>query len=97
LSSSSSVIRSTVTSVDEFLLEIVGRNGRLRDLAQRHHRVLVVVPLDRDLRTGRDRARAVACQQDEVETVLDLIDAILNGDTCHGRIAPAMELLKSWR
>src|SRR6476660_5903621 len=82
--------------MDEFLLEVVGRDGRLRDIAQSHDRVLVVVPLARDLRAGRDHASAVARQQHEVETVLDLVDAILNGDTGHGRIAPAMELPEKW-
>jgi hypothetical protein len=36
----------------------------------------------------------VACQQHEIETVLDLIDAVLDGDAGHARIAPAMELVK---
>jgi hypothetical protein len=38
----------------------------------------------------------VACQQHEIETVLDLIDAVLDGDAGHARIAPAMELVKMW-
>ena len=94
LSSSSSVMRSTVTSVssastvppdaadqrhglglrlvdldvflqrmDQLLLQIVRRNRRLGDLAQRHDRVLVVVALDRDRRRrtrpcARDGSRA---------------------------------------
>ena len=33
--------------MDQFFLQIVGRDGRLGDLAQRHDRVLVVVALDR--------------------------------------------------
>jgi hypothetical protein len=33
----------------------------------------------------------VASQQHQVEPVLDLIDAVFNGDTCHAP-APAMEL-----
>ena len=93
LSSSSSLMRSVVTSVssastpvparrsaeslglglvdfdvflqrmDEFLLEVLGRNRRLRDFAQRHDRIFVVIALDRDLarRTrscGRGGSRA---------------------------------------
>src|SRR5215472_7990280 len=57
---------------------------------------LEVVARDRDLRTRRDRPRAVACQQHEIETVLDLIDAVLDGNAGHGVIAPAMELMKMW-
>jgi hypothetical protein len=39
----------------------------------------------------------VACQQHEIETVLDLVDTVLDGDAGHGRNAPAMELVKSGR
>jgi hypothetical protein len=38
----------------------------------------------------------VACQQHKIETVLDLIDAVLDGNASHGRVAPAMELMKKW-
>src|SRR5262249_14012429 len=82
--------------VDQLLLEVVGRYRLFGDLAQRHHRVLVVVALDRDLRTRRDHPRAVACQQHEIETVLDLVNAVLDGNAGHGRVAPAMELMKKW-
>ncbi len=34
--------------MDEIFLEILGSNGLLRDLAQRHDRVLVVVAVDRE-------------------------------------------------
>jgi hypothetical protein len=39
----------------------------------------------------------VACQQHEIETVLNLIDAVFDGNAGHGRGAPAaMELVKKW-
>jgi hypothetical protein len=69
--------------MDEFLLEVLGRNRLLGDLAQRHDRVLVIVPLDGDLRAGRDHASAMAGEQNQIEPVLDLVDAIFNGDTGH--------------
>ena len=69
--------------MDQFFLEVLGRNRLFGDLAQRHDRVLVVVPLDGDLGAGRDHARAVAGEQDQIEPVLDLVDAIFNGDTGH--------------
>jgi len=52
----------------------------LGDLAQRHDRILVVVALDRDLLAGRHHAGAMTRQQHEIETILYLIDAILDGD-----------------
>ena len=53
------------------------------DFPQRHDRVFVVVALDRDLRARRDHTRAVAGQQDQIEAVLNLVDAIFNGDSGH--------------
>src|ERR1700685_245374 len=69
--------------VDEFLLEVLGRNRLIGDLAQRHHRVLVVVAVDGDLGAGRDHARAVAGEQDQIEPVFDLVDAIFDGHAGH--------------
>ena len=69
--------------VDEFLLKVLGRNGFFSDFPQRHDRVFIVVALDRDLRARRDHARAVGGQKDEVEPVLDLVDAIFNGNSGH--------------
>src|SRR5262249_10218909 len=36
----------------------------------------------------RDHARAMAREQHEVEPVVDLVDAVLNGDTSHGVATP---------
>jgi hypothetical protein len=69
--------------MDELLLEVLGRNRLLGDLAQRHHRIFVVVALDRDLPAGGDHPRAMAREQDEIEPVLDLVDAVFDGDTGH--------------
>src|SRR6185437_4791205 len=53
------------------------------DFAQRHHRVLVVVAVDRDLRSGRNHACAVARQKDEIKAIFNLINAVFDGDTGH--------------
>ena len=62
--------------MDEFLAQVLGRNRLLGNLAQRYHRVLVVVAFNRDLRAGGDQSRAVTRQQNEIEPILDLIDTI---------------------
>jgi hypothetical protein len=86
-------MRSVVTSVssastpvqgmDQLFLEVFGRHRRVGDLAQRHDRVLIVVALYRYLAAGRDHARAVAGEQNEVEPVFDLVDAIFDGNSGH--------------
>ena len=60
-----------------------GRQRLVGDLAQRHHRVLVVVAVDGDLRALRDQPGAVAGQQHQLEAVVDLVDAIFNGYAGH--------------
>ena len=69
--------------MDEFLLEVLGRNRLFGDLTQRHDRVLVVVAVDGDLAAGGDHARAMAGEQNEIEAVFDLVDAIFDGHTGH--------------
>src|SRR5208283_2848285 len=75
----------TLQRVNEVLLEVLGRKRRLGDLAQGDDRVLVLVAVDQDRLTGRDEAGAVRGEQNKVETVVDLVDAILDGDAGHGR------------
>ena len=70
---------------------VVERDGLVGDLAQRHHRVLVVVAIERDLRAGGDVARALGRQQHQLEAVRDLEDAIFNGYTSHADTSPAAE------
>ena len=71
--------------MDQVFLEIVRRERLVGDLAQRHHRVLVVVAVDGDLRALRDLPRAVAGQQHEFKAIVDLVDAIFNGYAGHER------------
>ena len=79
--------------MDELLLEVVGSDRLLGDLAQGHDRVLVAVAVDGEGRPGRDQAGAVAGQQHELEPVVDLVDAIFDGDTSH-RGAPSHGVLE---
>jgi hypothetical protein len=37
--------------MNQIFPQILGGDGGVRDLAQRHHRVLVIITLDGDLRT----------------------------------------------
>src|SRR5664280_744749 len=55
---------------------------------ERDDRILVVVALNGNLRPGRDHARPVARQKDEIEAVLNLVDAIFYGDTGHRLVTP---------
>ena len=55
------------------------------DLAQRHDGILVVVAVDGDRRAGGNHAGAVAGQQHEIEPVLDLLNAVFDGDAGHAR------------
>src|ERR1700733_2375714 len=69
--------------VDELLLEVLWRYRRIGDLAERHHGILVVIAIDRDLAARGDHARPMARQQHQVETVLDLVNAIFDGNARH--------------
>src|SRR5688572_33262715 len=61
--------------LDQALVERLRPHGGLGDLAQRDDRVLVAVAIDRELGTARDLARALRGEQDQIETVGDLVDA----------------------
>ena len=69
--------------MNELFLQIVRRYGLFSDLAQRNDRVLVVVTIQSDLSSGRNGSCPMTGQQYEIEPVLYLVDAILNGDTGH--------------
>src|SRR6202000_1976294 len=69
--------------MDEFFAQIFWGYRRIRDLAERYNRVFVVVAIDRKLRSGRNHTGAMCGQEDEVESVVDLINAIFHGDASH--------------
>src|SRR5262249_30164331 len=79
--------------MDEFLSQVLRRNRRFGDLAKRHDGVLVVVAFHSDLRARRYQPRAVARQQNEIEPVLDLVDAIFNRDAGHRVSAPRLPII----
>ena len=62
----------------------VGRDRLIGDLSKRNHRIFVVVAVNRERRATRNHARAVAGKQHQFESILDLVDAILDGDARHG-------------
>ncbi|MNT89262.1 hypothetical protein D3C72_2299650 [compost metagenome] len=69
--------------VDQVFLEVAGRERLVGDFAQRHDGVLVIVAIDGDRCALRDQAGAVAGEQHEFETVVDLVNAIFDGDAGH--------------
>ena len=69
--------------VDEVFLEVVGRQLAVGDLAQGNDGVLVVVARHMDLGARGNRTGAMAGQQDKVEAILDLVDAVFDGDASH--------------
>ena len=60
----------------------------LGDLAQRHDRVLVVVAIDGQFLAAAEVAGALGGQQDQLEAVGDLLDAIFDGDARHALRPP---------
>src|SRR6202044_2227214 len=70
--------------MDDILAQIARRELAVADLTQRDDRILVIVAPNPDWRAGRNRPRAMAGHQDQIKSVVDLVDAILNGDTSHG-------------
>ena len=69
--------------MDQVFLHVLGREPLVGDLAQSHDGVLVVVPVDGDRGAGRDETSPMTGQQDQFEPVLDLVDAIFDGNARH--------------
>src|SRR5690606_31376543 len=72
--------------VNQVFVQVFGRNGAVADFTQRNDRILVVVTRHSDLCAGGKHARAVCGHEDEVEAVVDLFNAVLNGDAGHERL-----------
>ncbi len=83
--------------VNQFLAQVVRRDGHVGDLAQRHHRVLVVVALDGDRCAGRYHARPVTRQQHEIKPVFNLVDAVFNGNAGHAGCSCKGTCVEIWR
>ncbi len=73
----------------QIFLEIFWRYHRIRNFAQRHDGILIVVPVDGDRRARGNRPRPVRGEKNEFETVRNFIDAIFDSDASH-------EYLKCW-
>ena len=65
------------------LREAGERHRLLRDLAESHDRVLVAVPIERQLLAAAQVTRALSGEQDEFEPVRHLLHAVLNSDARH--------------
>src|SRR5690606_19292140 len=72
--------------MDQILVQVLGRNGAVADFTQGNNGILVVVTRDGDLGARRNHARTVSGHEDEVKAVLDLLDAVFNGDAGHKRL-----------
>src|SRR6202022_1703406 len=69
--------------MNQFFPQIPGRDRRFRDFAQGYHGVFVIVAVDRELGARRDHAGAGRGQQDQIDPVVDLVNAIFYGDARH--------------
>ena len=67
----------------EVLLDAAEVDGFVGDLAQRDHRVLVVVAVDGQLLAAAQVARALGGEQNQLEAVGNLLDAVFDGDARH--------------
>ena len=70
-------------ALDGRFAQLVGGQRLLGDLAQRDHRVLVVVAVDGQRRAGGERPRPVRREHDELEAVRHLVDAVFDGYAGH--------------
>src|SRR5690606_37289615 len=72
--------------MDEILVQVLGRNGAVADFAQGNNGILVVVARDGNLGARGNHARTVSGHENQVKAVLDLFNAVFNGDACHERL-----------
>src|SRR5690606_15333251 len=70
------------------LLKLGRANRLLGDLAQGDDRILVAIAIDGELPARRNLPRALGGEQDEIETVRNLVDAIFDGHACHEAAPP---------
>ena len=65
------------------LVELLGEDSLFGDLAKRDHGVLIAVAIDRQFGAARNLARALGSEQNQIEPVGNLVDAILDGYARH--------------
>src|SRR5690606_37544606 len=81
--------------MNQVFLQVARRERLVGDLAKCDHGVLVVVAIDGDRRALGDLARTMTGQKNQLEAVLDLVDAILNGNAGHLSPLSLVELSES--
>jgi hypothetical protein len=82
--------------MNQLFLEIARLNGLVGDLAQRHNRVLIVIPINRDLGSRRDHAAAMRREQHEFKAVFNLVDTIFDSDTGHEPGLLQLDVVYEW-
>ena len=78
--------------LDQVLLDAAEVDRLVGDLAQRDHRVLVVVAVDGQFLAAAQVARALGGEQNQLEAVGNLLDAIFDGDARHALSLRALDL-----
>ena len=69
--------------VNDGFIQIFRRYRLLRNLAQRDDRVLVIIALNRNRRSGCYCPCAMTCKKHQFKPVRNLVDTIFDGDACH--------------
>lgn len=77
----------TLHGMDEIFFEVFWRNCLLRHLTKRQNRIFVVFGIDSDRRARRYHSGAMRSEQNQLETIRNFINAILNGDARHSYLA----------
>ena len=78
------VVRQDFLQVgDRGFVQFLGLDRLFRDLAQGNDRVLVAIAIEGQLRAARNLARPLGSQQDEIETVGDLVYAVFDSNARH--------------
>ncbi|CAH1662018.1 hypothetical protein CHELA1G2_12016 [Hyphomicrobiales bacterium] len=72
--------------MDQVFLQVFRRELGIGNLAQRDDGIFIPVAIDGQRRAGGDQPGAMAGEEHELETVLDLVDAIFDGDASHERL-----------
>src|SRR5512144_877088 len=70
-------------SAYQAVLQLAEINGALSDFTQGNDRIFVVVPIDRQRRTGAEIARALRRDHHQLEPIGNLEDAVLDGYARH--------------
>ena len=89
-------LRRARQRLDQVLLDPAELDRLVGDLAQRDDGVLVVVAVDGQFLAAAQVARTLGGEQNELEAVRDLLDAIFDGDARHALSLQALGLGELW-